>query len=332
MLSYCCCAQEFSFTASCGDKRLSTNSDSEVSDKLDKLLDVLYDDVLLANSTKARDIIISKKLNNLTGTCLPSSYVPSSCKDIKDKWPSSTSGYYTIATANGHTSTVYCHMEDLCDTSGPWTRVAHLDMKDHTQSCPSGFREATSNGVRVCWRQSSSTGSCSSTLFSPPSDGYTEVCGKVIGYQYHTTNAVLATGLSIDSPYVDGVSLTHGLSPRQHIWTFIAGHYDTVSSPSNCPCSSGSPQSVPSFVGEDYFCESGNSEGRVSSKLYASDPLWDREGCGSLEEDCCNDNGLPWFYRKLDEQTTDNIEMRICGNDSTNDEDSPVELFDIYVK
>ena len=114
MLSYCCCAQEFSFTVSCGNKRLSTNSDSEVSDKLDKLLDVLYDDVLLANSTKARDIILSKKLNNLT--CLPSSYVPNSCKDIQDKWPSSTSGYYIIATANGCTSTVYCHMEDLCDT------------------------------------------------------------------------------------------------------------------------------------------------------------------------------------------------------------------------
>ena len=316
-LIFCCAAQEFSFTASCGDQKLSTNVD----DKLDKLIDVLYRDPLLANSTL------------LTLSCRPSSYVPGSCKDIQDKWPTSTSGYYTIATANGHTSTVYCHMEDLCGTPGPWTRVAHLDMKDRTQNCPSGFRKATSNGVRACWRQSTSTASCSKTFFSPPSDGYTEVCGKVIGYQYYSTDAVYVTGISIDSHYVDGVSLTHGLPPRQHIWTFIAGSSDTVSSPSNCPCSSGSPQSVPSFVGENYFCESGNSEGSTSSKLYTSaDPLWDGEGCGSLEEDCCNDNGLPWFYRQLDEHTTDNIEMRICGNQSTNDEDSPVELFDIYVK
>ena len=316
-LIFCCTAQEFSFTASCSDKKLSTNVD----DKLDKLIDTCI---------MSRDSLTSANSTTLDLTCLPSSYVPGSCKDIKDKWPTSTSGYYTIATANGCTSTVYCHMEDLCDTSGPWTRVAHLDMKDHTQNCPSGFREATSNGVRACWRQSSSTGSCSSTLFSPPSDGYTEVCGKVIGYQYYTTNAVITTGISIDSYYVDGVSLTHGLPPRQHIWTFMAGYYDTAPSSNNCPCSTGSLQSVPAFVGEDYFCESGNSEGSMSSKLYASDPLWDGEGCGSLEGECCN--GLPWFYKQLDEHTTDNIEMRICATEATAYEDSPVELFDIYVK
>ena len=100
---FCCAAQEFSFTASCGDQKLSTNVD----DKLEKLVDVLYRDPLLANSTL------------LTLSCCASSYVPGSCKDIQDKWPTSTSGYYTIVTANGHTSTVYCHMEDLCDTPGP---------------------------------------------------------------------------------------------------------------------------------------------------------------------------------------------------------------------
>ena len=138
-LIFCCAAQEFSFTASCDDQKFSTNVD----DKLDKLIDTCI---------MSRDSLTSTNSTTLDLTCLPSSYVPGSCKDIQDKWPSSTSGYYTIATANGSTSTVYCHMEDLCDTLGPWTRVAHLDMKDRTQSCPSGFCEATSNGVRACWR------------------------------------------------------------------------------------------------------------------------------------------------------------------------------------
>ena len=41
-----------------------------------------------------------------------------------------------------------------------------------------------------------------------------------------TTDAFSGNGrgvdLNIDSNYVDGVSLTHGSNPRQHIWTFAA--------------------------------------------------------------------------------------------------------------
>ena len=57
----------------------------------------------------------------------------------------------------------------------------------------------------------------------------------------------------------------------------------------NCPCSSGSTNDSsgwmrvipPAFVGNDYFCESG-CPGHVANVLYP-DPLWDGEGCGSLE-------------------------------------------------
>ena len=103
--------------------------------------------------------------------------------------------------------------------------------------------------------------------FSPPSKGYKEVCGKVIGYQYYSTNAFYhQSGHTNDSYYVDDVSLTYGSSPRKHIWTFAAGLLDNVPSKYNCPCSSGSPQTVPSFVGNDYFCESGCSDSSVSHR------------------------------------------------------------------
>ncbi len=51
------------------------------------------------------------------------------------------------------------------------------------------------------------------------------VCGKIIAYQYGSPDAFAVHGRppnpTIDSNYVDGISLTHGSTPRKHIWTFV---------------------------------------------------------------------------------------------------------------
>ena len=310
-------AQEFKCTASCGNSQLTTSADNKscqaLNDKFDKLL------LSLTNSTQP-----------------PPSYIPGCCADIKYYWPHSPSGYYTIATSNGDTTTVYCHMEELCKSEGPWTRIAYLNMSDPTHQCPPGFRLYTPNCVRACGRPSGTTAGCQTQVyFSPPSNGYKEVCGKLIGYQYYSTDAfVHQAGHTIDSYYVDGVSLTYGSCPRKHIWTFAAGSFDNVASSANCPCSSGSPQTVPSFVGNDYFCESGCSNSIWTNKLYTSDPLWDGDGCGSLEQDCCNASGLPWFHKVLTctSSTTEALEMRICASSDTNDEDIAIGSYEIFVK
>ena len=42
---------------------------------------------------------------------------------------------------------------------------------------------------------------------------------------------------NIDGNYVDGISLTHGRNPREHIWTFAGALSETVSvAKLNCPC------------------------------------------------------------------------------------------------
>ena len=64
--------------------------------------------------------------------------------------------------------------------------------------------------------------------------------------------------------------------------------------------------------------------------LYTDDPLWDGEGCGGGEGPCCNAPGVPWFHKVLNSTTTDYIELRVCGDYF--DEDSPVTLYEIYVK
>ena len=334
-------SQEFTFTASCGGANtgLETNTNDSnckaIGDKIDKLVSIMpaaYRE--LANGKKAgytpENATVLAKLDAILSHP-PPSYIPSSCEDVKDNWPNSVSGYYNIASMNGSTRSVYCHMGLLCNTSttGAWTRIAYLNMSDPTQNCPSSsFGVYSSNHYRGCGFSSSSHTGCNYRLhFSPPSSGYQEVCGRVIGYQYGQSYG-FSSSTSIDNTYVDGLSLTYGAAQRKHIWTFGVGLYDNVASSYNCPCSSGRPQSVPPFVGNDYFCESGNSEALWSTKYYYSDALWDGAGCGSLEGRCCI--GAPWFYRDLETQISDSIEMRLCSRTSSG---SPVIVsYEIYVK
>ena len=40
----------------------------------------------------------------------------------------------------------------------------------------------------------------------------------------------------------------------------------------------------------------------------------------------------PWFSVELSTHTTDRIEVRICGDEGTNNEDVPIEQLEIYVQ
>ena len=119
---------------------------------------------------------------------------------------------------------------------------------------------------------------------------------------------------SIDSYYTNGLSITHG-NPRQHIWTYANGQYDGVADHwdfQNCPCAPGSELSSPSFVGANYYCESGTNNTYSNAVYYLNDPLWDGSGC--ITSTCCNNPNLPWFYKDLNRTTTDDIEVRICSH------------------
>ena len=258
-----------------------------------------------------------------------------SCKQLKSQYPSSPSGYYVLASANGSAPyTAYCNMDELCSSRGGWTRLAFLNMSDATQNCSSGFRLYQSGGVRACGRPVTNSGNCVSVQFPSNGISYSQICGRVTGYQYSSGDAFHSRLNDIDSHYVDGVSITHG-SPRQHVWTLANGLTD--SSEGNpyfrCPCATGSSQVIPPFVGNHYFCESGNNASDWSQILYTSDPLWDGQGCSSLESPCCNVPGIPWFHRDYGSNTTtDYIELRVCGSEGTNNDDIPVGYYEIYVK
>ena len=260
---------------------------------------------------------------------------PTSCQEIKNKQPNSPSGVYLLATANDGTK---CNMQELCGSEGGWTRLAYLDMTDSTENCPSGFKLYQSGGVRACGRATSSVGSCVSVQFPSNGISYSQVCGRVVGYQWGSSDAVYPrhNHNNINSYYVDGVSITRG-SPRQHVWTLMAGLNEASINDDgcfNCPCSQGSTQNstLQSFIGNDYYCESGNPNDVFHFTLYTSDPLWDGKGCGSLEGNCCTAPGLPWFHKVLNTTTTDYPELRVCGDQGSSDEDVPVSFYELYVK
>ena len=223
--------------------------------------------------------------------------------------------------------------EHPCGGSG-WRRVAYLNMSDPSQQCPSVWQEITTPH-RVCGRRSTSSYSCDGVTYTN-SQQYNQVCGRIISYQVGDTEAFRrSSGRSINAFYVDGISVTRG-STYQHIWTFAAGlDEQTQYSSSTCPCVTGSTAGslVPSFVGQNYFCEAGITRYTSGRGIFwpNGDPLWDGQGCGPTSS-CCTFNSPPWFNITLSSPTTDNIEVRICTAGGTGTEDVPIQLMELYVK
>ena len=64
---------------------------------------------------------------------------------------------------------------------------------------------------------------CSSVTFSARGTAYSKVCGRIIGYQDGSPSGFTTTRYpsnSIEGSYLEGVSVTHGRSPRKHYVEF----------------------------------------------------------------------------------------------------------------
>ena len=118
-----------------------------------------------------------------------------SCKEIYDKEPSSTCGYYWIQPAKGPLIQKYCDMErERCNVTGGWMRVADIDMRRLSDTCPSGLNLLQVDSKRLC-SMNIDGGGCSSAVLSVGKVQYSNVCGRIIGYQQKSPDAFL--------PYLD---------------------------------------------------------------------------------------------------------------------------------
>ena len=165
---------------------------------------------------------------------------------------------------------------------GQWRKVVFLNMTNTSHDCPSGL-QLTSYSKRTCGQANSSWYSCSSTTFNVGDSQYSRVCGRALAYRWGYNYAFYGFHTrrhGIDDQYVDGLSLTHGApGSRQHIWTFANGFFTGSQNSSlprfRCPCDNGNTTyRSPSFVGNDYFCESTRTESnRYSSNRFRFYPM-----------------------------------------------------------
>ena len=135
-------------------------------------------------------------------------------------------------------------------------------MADNRTSCPANWM-LHEEPVRGCGRKSTDDWYVCESVLIPVAMNYSIVCGRIYAYQrglsaaffYSVHDSPIAIGVNatIDSPYVSGLSLTHGLiGQRKHVWTFAGatdethtGYYATtdnyvnnnsIISPFSCPC------------------------------------------------------------------------------------------------
>ncbi len=143
-------------------------------------------------------------------------------------------------------------------------KVAELDMTDNSNQCPNTLTQRTDSNKRTCAVNSDSS-FCAPIIYSTNTIQYSKVCGKIIAYQVSSLDAFGSRPPhpTIDSSYVDGISLTHGSNPRKHIWTFV-GSLDEIGTNIGASCSctnrviTSNAPFPPAFVGNDYFCDTGS--------------------------------------------------------------------------
>ena len=221
-------------------------------------------------------------------------------------------GEYLIRTSDNNVTRMNCTLYTCDGVSGGWKRVAYLDVNDSSASaCPNGLQQIDSP---LSCRRTATGGGCSAVTYAI-NDNYKCIFGRINALQVGTPDGFQRHTLSrpatptINDNYVDGVSLTHGSSPRTHIWTYIA------TAPSCTSCSTRFPAFLDS---SQYTCDanSGCMANQVCSNL-----LWNGNECV----------GTTTFYRQLPQPTSDDIDMRVCRDEGRLNEDFLLTFIEIYV-
>ena len=234
-------------------------------------------------------------------------------------------GTYRIGPSQDNYSLMNCSTSTAltCNgISGQWRRVAYLDTNRTNIECP-GSLQATTNPPSC--RISGSSPTCSSVFFSSGGLPYSQVCGRVYGRYSGTPDGFdtfpddRPAFPTINNNYVDGVCLSYGMNPRNHVWMLAV----TIPQRSRMAGCTSCNFEVPSFVGSDYSCQI----------VPDCTSLSDDSTCRIVEvwnyDNLCNGDNI--FYRNLTQTTTEDLEMRLCRDQARSDEDISISFIEIFV-
>ena len=223
---------------------------------------------------------------------------------------------------------------------GPgWRQVVNFDMRKSSETCPTEWSTNTFP-ERSCSRTNAAEETCDTQVtFEVTGGPYSKVCGRAKGFQFGIGAAFLRSepGQSqtmIEEAYVHGLSLTHGSDSRQHIWTFAVGLSEAnPTARTVCPCDASVTRPVPIYVGNDYFCESGNKNEvvRGETRIFYNDALWDGKNCFG-DSECCAFQCPPYFFKDLGSPTTNNIDARLCYGYDSVQSNIALQLLEIFVQ
>ena len=103
-------------------------------------------------------------------------------------------------------------------------RTGYFNMNER-DVCPQPLQRFQANGKWYCSRNVRR--GCTSVYFNSYGHNYTEVCGMVEAYQLGSTKAFSFSKepSTLNASPVYGISITHGQSPRHHLWTYAVGVY-----------------------------------------------------------------------------------------------------------
>ena len=296
----------------------------------------------IQDDVRRRAAEVAPSISRRYGTCDPgkcSDNPAFSCAEVREIDEVAQSGPYWLKLYNGSSINIHCDFDTHCSCSdstptNSWTRIAFHNMSDANHGCPYNLQLNEATERRMCGTRHRG---CTSVFFDTLGFSYNKVCGQVIGVQFGEPNAFRPyfrnRNLMLEDPFVDGVILTYGLAPRTHIWTFVAAESESEYDDEACPCTRTDVSYeglVPPFIGEDYFCDTG-SWSRPSEVYYTDNLLWDGKGCGPTSS-CCTWRDPPWFCKVLTQQTTDWLELRVCTDSSSSDEQILLELIEIYIQ
>jgi len=167
-----------------------------------------------------------------------------------------------------------------CEGDG-WVNVVDFNLeRDPSSECPGGWLKQNGSDYSLCQLELSD---CKSQVY-PTCTSYSQICGRVKGYQIGQSQAF--RNKTLDGAYLDGVSITRG-NFTEHIWSFAAGH-SAASPPASfeedrvCPCNNEN-LALPQFIGDNFYCNSGAEAPSETTfpTVYSANPLWDSQDCRS---------------------------------------------------
>lgn len=185
---------------------------------------------------------------------------------------------------------------------------ASTDDPYELSDCPGDWVfEEIDSSTAVCENPKELVDSCAQApaFFDSPLEEYDEVRGFVRAYQWGSTDGFGQREAGIDECYVEGISITYGAEPRQHIWTLAAG-LTSASGGGSCPCLGDAV--APRILGDNYYCDTGNTSTEIQYGIwFTSEPLW----AGGQSAGCETLGDPAWFEARLDAPTDEPIEVRL---------------------